>query len=92
MLNKQLTPSVSEVFIHDDFTCEYNDDEYSNILKGLIHAGFIPFVLVLIFSLKIAFIYLLGCTILYSTVFKSNAKYFFGAAGFLLCISLIFIL
>jgi len=92
MLNKQMTPLISESTVSNQLISQIDNEKYSKVFKGFCHAVLIPLLLIFIFSLKISLIYFGTMVILYSTIFRSNAQSFFGSFMVAILIVLAFII
>lgn len=92
MLDKKTSAIVLPTSFGEKFIGNNDNYNYPKIFKSFIHAIFIPLLLLFIFSPKIALIYYIAVLILYCTVFRSNAKYFFGVSSIFTMIIILFII
>lgn len=91
VLNEQGFKNVAPLEVGSNFECDYDEYNYGRIGKAVAHILLIPFLLAFL-NIKLPMGYLVCVIFLYSTVFRSQSKEFFGVLSFVIAISAIFII
>lgn len=77
---------ISPAIIGSKFECDYEEYNYGNIFKAILHIFMIPF-LIAIWSPKLSIAWIVFVIFLYSTVYRQNSKEFWGVLSFVILIA-----
>jgi hypothetical protein len=80
-MSKILTNSATPALIRSNLISDEEQYDYGQIVKGIVHAWIIPFIIAFI-DPAYSLVYIACAGFLYSTVFRDKSDGFFGAVVF----------
>jgi hypothetical protein len=85
------TNSTAPSLIAPNFESDVQEYDYGQIVKGIVHAWIIPFIIAFI-APQYSLVYIACAGFLYSTVFRDKSDGFFGAVVFSMLIIAIMVI
>jgi len=81
---------VSPTLVGSNFECDYEEYNYGNVFKAILHIFIIPFIVAIWFP-KLSIAWIVFAIFLYSTVYRQNSKEFWGVLSFVILIAAAFV-
>lgn len=81
---------VSPSLVGSNFECDYEEYNYGNVFKAILHIFIIPFIVAIWFP-KLSIAWIVFVIFLYSTVYRQNSKEFWGVLSFVILIAAVLV-